>query len=124
VGCKLTVREDECGEGEVEDESELLPRRAAELGVDPVLNHPNDEAREAEEGEAGEPEAGGERLQEDPHARARVRLHRHHHRPPRLRERHGEVHLGHPARRDRHVADHDVRVLRATTHKLHQHTDR
>ena len=103
------MREDERGEGEVEDEAELLPRRASELGVDPVLDRPHHEAGEAEEGEAGEPQAGGQRLQEDPHARARLRAHRHHHRPPRVRERHAEVHLAQPARRDCHVADDDVR---------------
>ena len=52
-----TVCEDEGGEAEVEDEAELLRRRAPELRVDAVLDDPHHEAGEAKEGEAGEPEA-------------------------------------------------------------------
>lgn len=88
-----TVGEDEGGEGEVEDESDLLGRGSPELLVNPVLDHPHNEPGEEEERQASEPKISGQWLQEDPHVLAVVLLHRHDHRHARLGVRQSEIHV-------------------------------
>jgi hypothetical protein len=93
------VREDEGGEAEVEQRADLVRGGASELLVNAVLDGPDGETGEEEEGEADEPEVVAERLEEHPGVLAALVADRHHHGDGRRHEWQREVHQLRPARR-------------------------
>ncbi|OAY66544.1 hypothetical protein ACMD2_25604 [Ananas comosus] len=73
---------DERGEREVEDSSELVQRWPSEFIVDAVLQRPHNDTGEDEEGGTNQPEVLFQGLDEDPKIVALFVAHRHHHRHP------------------------------------------